>query len=752
MAGGQWLSIESPDQDSVLFLDVAVPGEHDAEDAAARIRSAPPSLTATVTRLVARVPPTSDITWRAALGAGLYETLERLHLHPDVSIITLPVASPPTQMSMSHDSKFEEVEWDPALLGRARRVELTAMLRHNNGIWTPTDYHFRLPSGAHGSSFVRVADAIRTPRDALAIASWLAPHVGKSTGILLDSASLVGVATALEAIVARAGRELGPVVSLEEYPKNRLDTMKAVRDVDRGSNVIGVLSVHSTGSLLDRLQTALDQVASHEWTLQVLVDKAGAPGGELYPKPDVSANAYDRTVVWSRLGAERDVPREDCVSCRRGPARIAQIDPRTFDGMVLPSPELLMPSATWAYEHGRFWELVDAADAVTLEAPSDVSGLHPRYGTDKFMSVKINFGDLLADPVGEAVAAAARERLESLVARGKLVPPYDLVLVDERESDLAHFDAFIGNLLPVLGGPETMSVRSSVEDLEKDAVERITKSKHILIFRLGLVSGLSLQQTMYGVQQLRRGTGPYNLDGLIVHLRPQDGRVRETLANSLARHLASLWESYLPEDRHPLQEEQDIITSFHDEVAPHVKDFLGERLALCSGFPANGQILWDAGPHDAADARRLSPMSYFGEGLRVRSAYAAIGSAVHHARMKADAPRSAPVWRMFDMQAIMRSYYDPIIICCVVRWMRSTEVWWGDDLRTAESMLVSVLRRTGDVEKVMLVSELLLAGAQAKVPRELCDVLQREGRLLADHVGAPSDASLRLGLLITKDP
>jgi hypothetical protein len=618
------------------------------------------------------------------------------------------------------------------------------MLRHNNGIWTPPDYHFRLPSGAHGKCFVRVADAIRTPRDGLALASWVAPFVQEATGILLDSASLVGLTAAIDAMAARAGCELGPVVSLEEYPKNRLDTMKAVRDVDRGSNVIALLSVHSTGSLLSRLLSALEQVASKEWTLQILVDKASDLGWEELIRPGADANSLERTTIWTHLGETADVAAEDCRSCRQGPARIAQIDPRTFDGMVLPTPELLTPSAVWAFDQREFWELVDSADAVTLDTASDVSNMHPRYGTDKFMSVKVSFAELLASPHRTQLERAVRDRIAREIREEQMHSTYDLVVVDEREADHDGFDELLSGVREELEISDVVVFPS--ESVEDNQQQQIIDAERILLLRLGLVSGLSLQQALYEIQQLRRGTGPYSMDALVVHLRPQDGRVRETLQNSLARRLVSVWDSFLPEDRHPLEEEQEIISAIREELPEHAASFLDERLAICSGFPTDAQLLWGAGSHSGDDATRISPMSYFGEALRVRAAYAAIGAAVHHARVHADAPRSAPHWRMFEMPAIFRSYYDPVILCCILRWLRSTEVWWGVDDRTADSALTNVLRRTRGPELPMLVAELLLAASQAKVPSALSKLLMTEGQAVAEGIGAPNNAPIVLGM------
>lgn len=738
-----WYPVDSVDQYPMTVVDVSAPPSTDPVDIAARLRSAPPSLMAATASVVMRCPNDADSSWGLDLCLAVRDALDRLRISPAVHALAMPIGAAPW-----HVLNDAVAEWDIETSGRARRVEITALIEHQNGIWSPTDYHFRLPSGSHGRCFVRIADAIRSPADAAAFASWLAPHIKAGSGILLDSSSLVSVALALQAMAARVGVTLGPVVSLEEYPTNYLDTMKAVRDVDEGSNVVALVSVQSTGAMYERLSSALSQVASNEWTIHILADKSATPGGENVVTPGVTGGSLDRTETWSRLGKPPDVRPDQCDECRAGPARLAHIDPRTFAGMVLPAPELLMPDAGWAYRQREFWQRADEADAVMLEAHSDVTDLHPRYGTEKFMSVKVNFSDLLAEEQWEKTAELCEGRLDELLAADGRLGNYDVVLVDEREAEIERFSHLMDRLAPSLGSPRVLVVNSQVDGLGQADIDVVTTAKRILLFRLGLVSGLSLQQVMYAVQQMRRQTDGYEMHGLVVHLRPQDGRVRETLNNSLALGLNSLWESYLPEDRHPLLDEHDVISSVHVPLVDHAQAFLDQRLDLAVGFPADGQLLWGAGPHVGGDAASLSPMSYYGEGLRVRSAFAAIGAAVHCARVNAKEPRGAPRWRMFELPAILRSYYDPIIVSCILRWLRPNEMWWGDDPRREIPLLKSVLRRTAARELPMLLSELLLAASQSKIPGVMRDDLRIEALVAADYVGAPMNASLILGLAL----
>ncbi|HTQ06563.1 MAG TPA: hypothetical protein VMI54_22040, partial [Polyangiaceae bacterium] len=115
------------------------------------------------------------------------------------------------------------------VLARARKVELDALLDWGDGVWRPTDYHYQLPSGEHAGSFVKLADAIRSPHDAKVLASWLFASVRKGCGIVVDTGTLTPLVLALEAAATGEGIPLGNVIVLDEYPHTQLDVSSAVR-------------------------------------------------------------------------------------------------------------------------------------------------------------------------------------------------------------------------------------------------------------------------------------------------------------------------------------------------------------------------------------------------------------------------------------------------------------------------------------------------------------------------------------------
>ena len=111
--------------------------------------------------------------------------------------------------------------------------------------------------------------------------------------------------------------------------------------------------------------------------------------------------------------------------------------------------------------------------------------------------------------------------------------------------------------------------------------------------------------------------------------------------------------------------------------------------------------------------------SLYGKELDCLTAYAAIGSAINHTRFTQKA-QAAPRWVMFDMGRIVRSYFDAVIICSMMRWMLPGELWWAERDEPDEicASVQFLLDQAADLrEQVLLVPELLLACAQGKVPK-----------------------------------
>ncbi|QYG93444.1 hypothetical protein HC251_14115 [Iamia sp. SCSIO 61187] len=633
---------------------------------------------------------------------------------------------------------------------RCRAVEVAALLAWGKAVWRPQGYHYRLPSGTHSDTFIRMADAVRSPRDAIALASWMLPDAADGLGVVADSASLTPIIVALHALMRSSGLRTGRVAVLEAYPFNQLDTTKAFRDVSPASEpVIGLLSVHATGTARDRMQRGLASMVEGDRTLHVVIAK------QAETVPESIAVEGVKVTTWHAARADIEEQPETCGMCR-GPdkARFVQIDPRSFGSMVLPAPDLVMPSVRYAADNRRFWELADAAGAIELEGVPGVGSGHPRMGPTKRMTVKVSHDELLSDGMWALFADACVKQMQRREAATMSAPggadefgPYDAVVVDVTDISRANFEPFLHTALGRrLNGPVVVFDGASEERFsDPDAV---VGAPRLLFFRLGAVSGLSLQRTLVAIQDLGRTVGVgAAIDAVVVHLRPASLRRAETLFNSFATRLLALWDSVLPEDRRsPLQDELDALSRVTDEsLPPDVQTYLEGRRAICSDPGMADPVLWGIDDVDAPTAR-LSPHSYYGENLRARAAYASIGAAVHEARLHGEKARGAPLWRQFEVGAIVRSYYDPIIIACIFRWLRPGELWWGGTTVSAKNEVADLIHRGGE-GTVLLVAELLVAASMGKLTVGAKDQLRAQAQALVAGDDPPVEVLAGLALL-----
>jgi hypothetical protein len=749
-----WWEIPDGIEPRSLFIDVDHIGARVAPaDLASIVRSVPPQITATVSDVMLRWWKTLDDPGAHEFAAAIRSSLERVGWAPAVRIIEYPVGQLPEQRLVAVNGDLDASEpADLALLAEARAGEVAALLTKNGAIWKPKAYHYRLPSGTHSDTFVRLSDAVRHPHDARALASWLLHRLQPGAGLVVDSASLVALTIAAEQLAEHRGVSLGRCAFLEQYPATTLDATKAVRDVDDGrAPVVALLSVHSTGALRDRFVLALDRTAPGRWTLDVVVDKAGGPATYPIMTPDVDTNLTDRIDRWHGLGASTERNENDCPSCASGVSgRLVHIDPRTFAGMVLPGPEFTTPSASWAAQQREFWELADRADAVLLDAESDVHAGHPRHGVDKRLAVKIDFDRLLERDQWEGFAERCQQQLSRLKQQGRLHPEgYDLILLDGRDAERENFDKYSERALDSARTGQILVVGDPQPDhWDTGLLEAVQSAERVLLFRLGLVTGLSMQRLLFGVQEARGEVQTaYTVDALVAHLRTGTLRERDTLANSIGgRHLRWLWESYLPWAQSPLQAELRALLAAPDGLDPHVELFLDERKKICSNFGADDQVLWGVGPHSGANPARISPMSYFGERLRSRAVYSAVGAAVQHARLQVERAVGAPLWRVFEMPAVVRSYYDPIILACILRWLEPRELWWGANDHEATLAVTILIERADELAVRKLLPELLLAGAQGKMPAVARPLLIEKAKIVSAVIDrADERAPLDLG-------
>lgn len=234
-------------------------------------------------------------------------------------------------------------------LVHARSLELNALLGRANAIWAPKTYHYRLPDGQHVGTFVRLADAVQSPRDAFVLASWLTARLANGVSVVADTGGLTPIVIQLEAMLERFGWELGVASTLRAYPAGRSNVRRAVESArnDFGTRLIGLQSVSSSGSLSLTLADEIERAATswgQEWSLDIFVDRNTTVDHCIHLAPTDEFHE----IAWLGLGDGDTIEAAGaCRLCRdTNRAQFVAVDPRTYGEMALPRPHLVMPDTT----------------------------------------------------------------------------------------------------------------------------------------------------------------------------------------------------------------------------------------------------------------------------------------------------------------------------------------------------------------------------------------------------------------------
>jgi hypothetical protein len=667
---------------------------------------------------------------------------ERLELRCHVGLLHQPVG---------REAWLEgDVPHDAQLIERARAVELEALMAWGRAVWTPTDYHYRLPSGEHAAGFVRVANTIRGPRDAEVLASWLYPQLRDGVGFVLDTGTLTAVVESAVAAMRGDGREPGPITVLDHYPTTDLDVSRAVRAARRRNAVLAVLSVNSSGQVLDRLVRAMAAIgAGAETSVTVLINKS----------PIEQHRSVESGVVvdiWHPLPGHEPVvhagpsDQEACELCiDQKTSTIVPISPDTFDATLKAAVRTITPSVSDATTNRTLWELCDEYDAIAIESqpPEDLA----RYRPPGPMALRIGIDQMLSHDDFRRRAVQALTRSLNLQGRRDLPGDLasDLLLVPRREIRLPGMDHLVRDLEPVIGRPENVKGFPIDERWDDDLRRAVTEAKTLGVLSLGTVTGTTLYQALAESQALRE-PGEL-LTAFVLHPRMADQRAWQTLENAYAHRLFSAWHSFL-RLRSPIAEEARTLDAFtRDErfarLSDVARDFFDLRQRFCTDVqPAAHGLFWGSTPAD-----RLTPNSIYGQGLHGPAAYAAVASAMERSRRQ-PLPRAEPERRVFELDAMARSYYDPMILSAMMRWLEPHEAWWGWAPEDARTIVFQMLVRLGEEgQQLILASELLLAAAQGKLARPAIGELRAMAEALAARVSPERRGPLDLGLAMAPD-
>jgi hypothetical protein len=678
---------------------------------------------------------------------------ERMTLGLRVCVLRQPVGEQPRIESLDGDPVEEESDY----LARARAIELEALLDFGHAIWRPKNYHYRLITGEHAGAYIKLGDAIREPRDADLIASWLHPSIGPEVGLVLDTGTLTPVAQSLRLALAEAGQgPMGHVAVLDHHPRTGGD-IDAALDAASGSHgrVVVIVSISSSGSLLERVRGAIQRKGSSMDTrVEVLVDKLQHP---------IADESVD---VWTPLPGQKplvDVGARDDIGCLlcRDPSKavVIPINPFSFDAMLPTQLKRLVPDTQDPLANRLFWEAAKRTKAVGVERAAHAA--IRRHRSDKLpMGIKFSMDQAITDA---GLREALIERVKKLQAEEELSSGADLVLVAEHEYKHGTFADFWKSVHPVIapGVPDTTPFPPT-GDFSADLIERVRQASNVLVFALGAVTGGSLQRALVGVQDARKGLPSFERHGLVVHARPASAREWETVENSYRHtgdkpHLHFAWKSLLP-DRSPLREEGALIAkldlSESSELTGDEMAFVEERLELCQREirqddeeTASGEgegavrVLWGA----VSEEDRLTPNSLYGQDLDAITTYVAVGSAMAAALAHPEA--AVPELRVFDIAAMTRSYYDPIILSCFLRWVRPHEAFWGWTAAEAETTALHIIDRAEGKHRKLLVPEMLLAAAQGKLTADARKVVTKVAEQLRSEAEFASErAAIGVGL------
>ena len=736
-------------RDSLLFIDVDVAAPAELKRALAHLRFLAPVALGHVSTVVIRWP------WSAKpdpdLLAEAFDELKwvsgRLRLHSAVGFCWTEHGRVP-ELLWGPDELAPPASPDPGILATCRAIELSSILLDGRALWRPTSYHYRLPSGRHSGTFVRMADAIRSERDSQVLAWWLLRHLREGAALVIDSSTLVPVTLALRLEALRAGFELGDTATLSSYPATVFDFSRTIRRVAGKEGVLGLLSVSSSGSIRQNFVQGLkDALGARNWTLDTFVDKAL---DEAFWVPDRMEDMIDNSVVWLGLGDAGERAADACTLCTtQGCSAVVHIDPTSFDGLVLPEPELLMPDIRFADEAREFWELCDRTKAVALDAQAHPAAAHVRPQNSS-MGVRIDFDPMFAEQAGDE--AVREDLIDFMRARFLHIPSVDLVVAPK--SELERADGSVRTL--VEGAFAEIAPAASVIGFDlhgpapAEATSAIVSAQHLALFTLGVVSGTTLHRLLAAVSDIRRAAGrpAGRLDVFVLHARPSSERMFNTIANPFGRasfHVAAM--SYLPDatEPSPLRQEADLLRSLSAaRYRPAAVQFLRRRLEVLRSSEVSSELLW--GMESAPEpAKRLRPGSLYGETLTAITAFVSVGSAVHR-RRGSGSRGGAPEWRQFEVPAITRSYFDPLIVCSILRWLRPEECWWGRESSDSAKVMHEFLAGYGEDHELRIVTaEFLLAAALGKVPRAAVNVLADVAKALIE-ADEDRGGALQLGL------
>lgn len=747
----------------LTFFDVA-DWAANVDTVAGYLREVPLDLIARPAWVLARWGPESQGWPPAAEAADALQTrLVEMGSVATAGVIVFEVAATP---AIVWSARIEgRTGHEPVLLARARAVEMEAFLQWGHALWRPGTYHYVLPSRKHTSTFIRLADAFQDDRAAAALATWLyeALNPEAPTTVVMDIGTLMPVVGELRRAAERQGHAsdssagIGGVLSLDRYPSTSLGLHTSLLRTPLDSPMLGLISVSDSGGFAERLSNALFALRAPTVRIEQFVSRQQSSAAAIPEDPPPIIQA-----PWLGLGEPESTEPDGqpCRLCRNERrARLVTINPRAMSALVLPEPDLIVPDIFDARRNASVWEAYSRLpdDAFNLAGPTETRPPPPSVRAreeliffEPALLVKTSPATLIKDRLAEFEQYPKRNRddaMRDLVqrARNLVASRASVVIYDTRERDLFTDDEWqaLAEALDehdFVSGDADWIAYTPGSDLVVPEGPLGADSPGVLILVLGARTGLTCQRMFLTARQKWPNA---NFRCLVLHAHPEDDRLWASIRNNLTdsegdKRLLALWLSHIP-SWSPLVTERDTYRAAQQQGMRTPE--LQERLDEIEGGPAPGYtLLGRASP-------QLLPHSYFGQELGSRETLCAVGSAMQSARIRAR-QQGAPYWAQFDLRRVLRSYFDGLIHACILRWCEPQEAWWGPDSSDCCDLLQQLESLNFDFD--LLLPELLLAGAQEKLPEEgvahvvnsARDRIARNG----DSLDARTRSHLQLGI------
>ena len=740
----------------LTFFDVA-DWEVGVDTVAGYLREVPLDLIARPAWVLARWGPESQGRPSPAEAADALQTrLEDMGSVAAAGVIVFKVAAAPTIVWSPRIGG--RTGHPPVLLARARAVEMGAFLQWGHALWRPVTYHYLLPSGKHASTFVRLADAFQDERAAAALATWLygALDPETRTTVVMDIGTLMPVVGELRREAERhrsasdSSAGIGRVHSLDRYPSTSLGLHTSLLSTPPDSPVLGLMSVSDSGGFAERLSNALFARGAPTVRIEQFVSRQQSSAAAIPEDPPPIVQA-----PWLGLGEPESTEPDGqpCRLCRNErTARLVTINPRAMSALVLPEPDLIVPDIFDARRNASVWEAYSRTrdDAVNLVGhtgtrpppPPSVRAREELIFFEPALLVKTSPATLIKDRLAEFEHYPKHKRDDTMRdrvqhTRDLVASRASVVIYDTRERGLFTDDEWqaLADALDehdFISGDADWIAYTPRSDLDVPEGPLGADSLGVLVLVLGARTGLTCQRMFLTARQKWPSA---NFRCLVLHAHPEDDRLWDSIRNNLtdsdgSKRLLALWLSHIP-SWSPLVIERNTYLAAQEQGMDTPE--LQARLDELEGGPAPGHtLLGRASP-------RLLPNSYFGQELGSRETLCAVGSAMQSARIRAE--RGAPYWAQFDLRRVLRSYFDGLIHACILRWCEPQEAWWGPDSSDCCNFLQQLEGQDFDFD--LLLPELLLAGAQEKLPEEGVAQVVDSARARISRNGGSLDERIR---------